>query len=515
MTSSRGAKVIRTSRRLHAGRHDRDHKRGPFCWIRIFGYLTLAMGAVAQIAPFRLTLITFGLVTLSLLHSIVFMRFITLGTMFEIGFLALVGTDIVTNFDDLQGFINLDFLSAGVSLHILAFATLMTVYYLHSTKLGKEESTPSVSATRSPSLIAVVAVYVATLLTLAPRASQRFALGRSGSGGSALSSDSALDALLGAAQHGLVVSLGALVTYTLMTRFKRGLVLSYAVCSPLLLMIFVIGTRYLLLYAVVPPVVIALALRPDTKRVASLGGIIAIVAVVASSAMRSFRTEGFANSRLAFDPIAVFGSEGLMKTSAQLVQYFENRSHLFGESTLSVLISPIPRSLWSDKPSLIGYWFPREIQSPKSFSDGHSVSFGIIGDAYADGGTLGVFLFSTLLGLLLSVANTFAHRALAAGGTNLLVASILYPTAFFAVRSPTTACLTLAAATVILLLATKPIKLLDPTKWPLRSDRRWGSSHRLSERGGGTRDTLRARRASQDGHYNNSSGSAGRFEPGT
>ena len=472
MTSVSKVKRLERSFQQSVIKEANEPQRERISWNRLLAYLALSLLALVAFAPTHLALLTCTVATLSIAYSLIAERVITLGTVFELGFLTLVGADIALNFNSLQRVFELRDLEAGVALHVLAFATVMTAYYCYRERPRAKADTAPEVGTSSPSLFLLATLYVMAVASVAPRAVQRFSTGRSGSGGSAVSSDSAIEALLGAIQHGLVISLTALVTYTITQHYNRGLALSLAASAPLLLLVFMIGTRYLLLYAVAAPLIIALARGIRVGRFLLTGGIIAVIAMGATAAMRSFRTQGLSNSSLRFDPLSIFGSEGLVKTSAQLVQYFETRSHLLGESTLSVLTSPIPRALWSEKPTLIGYWFPREVQAPSSFSEGHSVSFGIIGDAYADGGTIGVLLISIFIGLLLAKANAFARRAFFTGGRNLLFASLCYPTAFFAVRSPTTALLTLAAATGIIFLATaisSPRKLATSS---CHSDRR-------------------------------------------
>src|SRR5438045_6884759 len=105
-----------------------------------------------------------------------------------------------------------------------------------------------------------------------------------------------------------------------------------------------------------------------------------------------------------------------------------------GASTLAILLFWIPRALWPDKPTLMGYWFPR-IASSRGFSAGHSIGLTFAADSYADFGFIGGILFCAIIGLTFGFVDRKAMRLAATPGTPYLVAvAPMYGAAVFAIR---------------------------------------------------------------------------------
>lgn len=213
---------------------------------------------------------------------------------------------------------------------------------------------------------------------------------------------------------------------------------SYAVLSPLFAAQFVTGTRYALLISVASPLFVYLGTRLYNFRQVALLPVTGSLLVAASNAMLALR-RGDERSGGLFSLTDFLGREGVVRTTCQLILHFDEVQHLQGRSLGSIIVSPVPRSLWSEKPTLIGHWFPREF-GLSGFSDIHSVSLGYIGDGYADFGLIGVTLYAVGLGVLLGMTNRAAQQTLNRQDGSFLgiFLSASLPAAFFAVRSPVT-----------------------------------------------------------------------------
>jgi hypothetical protein len=96
-----------------------------------------------------------------------------------------------------------------------------------------------------------------------------------------------------------------------------------------------------------------------------------------------------------------------------------HHSYFYGTSISPLFVSPIPRQLWAGKPELNQYQQDLDIPS-RAMSKLHMTA-GLVGEAYADFGYLGVFIIP----FAISVAFSAAYRRLA--GTSLLTpGSMLY-----------------------------------------------------------------------------------------
>jgi hypothetical protein len=110
------------------------------------------------------------------------------------------------------------------------------------------------------------------------------------------------------------------------------------------------------------------------------------------------------------------------------------RGHTDGSTASAVLVFWVPRALWQDKPTLMGYWLPRFF-STRGFSEGFSASQGFAGNAYVDFGHTGGVVFWFFCGLLLGLFERATARVCAVGDARVILVAPLFGGAFFAVRS--------------------------------------------------------------------------------
>ncbi len=207
---------------------------------------------------------------------------------------------------------------------------------------------------------------------------------------------------------------------------------------------FVVGTRYPMLFAIAGMFIVRWGAEPLRLRSWLRVGALGVLVVVLMSLMLQFRAQGLGNlspgdlvAELAADGVDT--SEAIVLTQARLVDWYEVNPHLAGRSTGSLFVFWVPRSLWSGKPTLLEYWFPREY-GLRGFPENHSIAAGFGADGYADGGFTGGLLVAVLLGVALGVTDGACSRVLTDRGSPYLVlVGPLFGATFFAVRSLNTA----------------------------------------------------------------------------
>ena len=127
--------------------------------------------------------------------------------------------------------------------------------------------------------------------------------------------------------------------------------------------------------------------------------------------------------------------EGTVETMAMVVEYFRDQVYLHGESNLGIAFFWIPRSFWPEKPTFLGYWFPRAY-GLKGIGDIHNVAGTFAVDGYADFGFYGGILFCSVIGFGLSLLDRWCARTISLQGhPAIVIASPLYGATFFAIRS--------------------------------------------------------------------------------
>lgn len=134
---------------------------------------------------------------------------------------------------------------------------------------------------------------------------------------------------------------------------------------------------------------------------------------------------------------SVLSPEGVIKLNADAIDYFQRHDNLYGMSSGFLFYFWIPRSIWPDKPKMIGYWLVREYEDESGFSEGYSASVGFFGDLYAD---FHYFVFPILfaLGVALRKVERTTLEVLRERSSSLVLACMAYPAVFFFVRSPIT-----------------------------------------------------------------------------
>lgn len=86
--------------------------------------------------------------------------------------------------------------------------------------------------------------------------------------------------------------------------------------------------------------------------------------------------------------------------------YGENKDYLFFHTPFSILVNPVPRELWPEKP----YGFGKILAMDVGATEESAVSFaaGIAGEGFANGGWIGIVLLSGSVGALCGFFSKFA-----------------------------------------------------------------------------------------------------------
>lgn len=185
---------------------------------------------------------------------------------------------------------------------------------------------------------------------------------------------------------------------------------------PLFVLLFAVGTRYLLLYGIIALISDQLY-NLSIKRILKLG-LMFLAVVVAMNFIMQFRNSGLMSDNsfelrkkdmadLSFNQMITenFTNEGLLRNAAMITDYTAKEGYTYGKSIGFLGIFWIPRAVWNDKPTQIDYWLIRYYTNEYEAS-GHSTASGFMGEIYMDFGKYFTPLIMILFGWFLSFLNS-------------------------------------------------------------------------------------------------------------
>ena len=318
----------------------------------------------------------------------------------------------------------------------------------------RESRFPTVAPVAAPTRTRtwpLAVLYVSVLAILLPAALATFSTGRLATleSGSELAVRSLGDVAIEALLSAVSIFLPTLVTFHVDRVLKRPAALAWGLCLPLFVVQYMDGTRYHLLFSVTGASVVLLAKQRITTRTLAALAALAAVLLVLSGSMAGFREVGFQSEHVGdIGDTPGFHYEGVILYLGYLIEYCRFHGHLMGASTGGVLLFWIPRVIWASKPTLVGYWLPREISS--HFSAGYSAAATFSADPVADFGTFGGIALCAVLGLLFGRLESWAAKVLSTRNNAwLTVVAPLYGGAFFAIRSLDTTFITFCGFAVL------------------------------------------------------------------
>jgi oligosaccharide repeat unit polymerase len=221
---------------------------------------------------------------------------------------------------------------------------------------------------------------------------------------------------------------------------------------PIFILLLFLGSRFRLLFSVLGFVVVLISSKTGNIKFRDYIKYGLMIFVLASSAalMRNFRSGNVfeqvgietKSKKIGYHSLPEYLSqylspEGVISMISLEMRHFKSHPYMLGANSSFLLYFYIPRSIWPDKPTMLGHWLLRKYQKT-GFAAGHSSSYGFIGELYADFGWFSLF-FVFLLGRLMGKGEKFRKKAFAKQGYKVVLATMLYPYVFFFVRSPITA----------------------------------------------------------------------------
>ena len=157
--------------------------------------------------------------------------------------------------------------------------------------------------------------------------------------------------------------------------------------------------------------------------------------LIVASLMKMSRTGG---AKTEFEGVSteILSNESVIYGTKILLEYGD--INYYPRYTGYLLYFWIPRLVWHNKPGMLGYEFVRKYSS--GFSVGHSASYGLAGEFYADFGYLGIFVFGLiLLCSFLTIGRSFLQS----------VKHFIPGIVFMALRSPLTIALTMLPVLIL------------------------------------------------------------------
>lgn len=303
----------------------------------------------------------------------------------------------------------------------------------------------------SPMLVIVAAGLAALyFINFFPAALAGMTSGRRGfqEVGGLISAGGALGPILRGFFAGIQAAIPAALLYGLRSRGLPGIAIAIACAVPIWTILFMQGTRFPLLFSMLAVVIL---LFGGTRRftVQQLIALMVAAFILLSTAttMRAVRSDGVQDvslNALTGEVVSQFDRrfEGVLFMVADLVRHFDHPGnvHHLGSSSTFVLYFWVPRAVWPEKPTMLGYWFLREASADeRGHSEGHSVSFSFAGDAYVDFGPIGGVVFCAFFGLIWGRIDRWVRRWLRQPEDfRAVLAVTFFAAAFFSVRSPMT-----------------------------------------------------------------------------
>lgn len=257
--------------------------------------------------------------------------------------------------------------------------------------------------------------------------------------------------LFGVLTSSIALMIPAFIAFYYKYYSKDGLWKSFLLILPIVVVQLLLGTRYRLLFMLLPFLVLLefLDVRKMNIRKLLFLVFVGIGMILVTGFVKKFRNmalddmmamnlteEKSKPSGLLVSLAEGMSPEGVVEMTEMANRYFANHDLTYGKEITFPLYFWIPRSIWKDKPTPIDHWLIRKYET---VSDAASTASGFTGEIRADFGMF-CFLILFVWGGGLFVLDRWILRVFSTSGANVvkILASLIYPWIFFFVRSPLT-----------------------------------------------------------------------------
>lgn len=372
----------------------------------------------------------------------------------KLGFLLLIGREGYEAAETILYFVNEDYfniasraLCGAHASFLLGYSLLFREFALPRRQKSSAAAQPPLaissrfSSAQLPLAIFLGSLLLAMLFVYGPGAIDSALSGRH-AGSSFSFGGGAFGTVMRGLMNALRIVLPAMIGFYVTKSLRKPAWTAWLISSPVLVLIFFGGTRFPLLFAGLGLWLATVREHRLSKSLLLRTALVGVLLVGSGLFMAANRASGYSDLSLKnvedyVQNRGVMHTEGTVLYMAYLAEYTERHGHQWGRSTSTLFIFWIPRALWPNKPTFLGYWFPREYLGLRS--DSHSVSFGYAGDAFLDFGVYGATIFWLILGFFFAfIERKTALILVENNNAHILYAGLLYAGVFFAVRSPNT-----------------------------------------------------------------------------
>ena len=274
--------------------------------------------------------------------------------------------------------------------------------------------------------------------------------------------------LLGALTSSLSLTIPSLIAYYVVHMKKQSKMIASLFAAPIFLFLFLLSTRFALLFSVLPFLLISGFINMNKLSVTSI--ILILLAIITLSFFSQYiqktRNESIQDRRELFETKSNEGMsfaeiiaskcspEGCVEMTYLAERYFDSHNHTYGVSIGFITYFWIPRSVWPDKPTQVDHWLPRYFNP--HMTDTASTASGFTGELRADFGYFSLF-FLFILGVFLKRCNYYLvyYNYGRTPCYESMYAAQLIPTTFFAIRGLNLAITTFLCSVLLLWLISK------------------------------------------------------------
>ena len=379
----------------------------------------------------------FYIVTVYLAFSIVKLKSIHLIHVWLFGFLFIIVSEVNSS----KSLFESEYLLSAVRFLFVANNIIFLSYYLASSQTLINKNYQTIVKKKGLFvLIFFLGLYVAVMFEYALNS---FLLGKSAAG--YMVDQWILNAIIGSLGYLLPASF----LYYFSKQYPDRQYLALIFSAPIWIILFMIGTRFPLLFSTLGYIIVWISTKKEIKLkhyvITILCGFMLFLSAAIMKKIRGgakYSDKEIFQTTYSFNEFpALIGSymtdEAVVNMTSELIKYYDapSNEHKYGVSSSFILYFWIPRSLWEEKPTMLGYWFFRQINS--NVDSQYSAAFGYTGDLFVDFGYFSL-IFMFFFGTILRKLQNKFERFKATTSIYIIIGAMFYPLIFFFVRSPVT-----------------------------------------------------------------------------